>query len=69
MGNTITVRIPDDLAEWLNETARKTGISKGRLVRNELERARKLQERPFMRLVGVGSGPPDLSMRKGFSRK
>ena len=33
MSNTITVRLPDDLAQWLNQTARKTGVPKGRIVR------------------------------------
>jgi hypothetical protein len=69
MSNTITVRLPEDLAEWLADTARKTGVPKGRVVREELERARKSAHRPFLRLAGAVSGPPDLSTRKGFSRK
>jgi hypothetical protein len=35
----------------------------------ELERARDSGERPFLRLAGAVDGPPDLSARKGFSRK
>jgi Ribbon-helix-helix protein, copG family len=69
MSNTITVRVPEDLAAWLDEAARKAGVSKGRLIRDELERARKAERRPFLKLVGVIAGPPDLSTRKGYSRK
>ena len=69
MSNTFTVRLPDDLAEWLAQKARKSGVSRGRIIRMELERARKSVKQPFMRWAGVGEGPPDLSMRKGFSRK
>ena len=69
MSNTVTVRLPEDLAEWLETTARKTGVPKGRIVREELEKARNSAERPFMRWAGAIAGPGDLSMRKGFSRK
>lgn len=69
MGNTITVRLPDDVAEWLNETSRKTGLPKGRIVREQLDKARSAEKRPFLRLAGAIAGPPDLSKRKGFSRK
>lgn len=69
MSNTFTVRLPEDLAEWVARTARKSGVSRGSIIRKELERARKSSKQPFMSLVGAGDGPPDLSMRKGFSRK
>jgi len=69
MSNTITVRIPEDLAEWLDETARKTGVPKGRIIRNQLERARQSEAQPFLRLAGAVNGPANLSTRKGFSRK
>ena len=69
MSNTITVRVPEDLAEWLDETARRTGVSKGRIVREELEKARISPRRPFLRLAGTVAGPADLSSRRGFSRK
>ncbi len=70
MSNTITVRLPEDLAEWLAETARRTGVPVGRIVREQLERAKNEQdERPYMRLAGKIKGlPRDLSTRKGFSR-
>jgi hypothetical protein len=69
MGNTISVRLPDDLAQWLDETSRKSGLPKGKLIRQELERARAAEGKPFLRLAGTVSGPRDLSCRKGFSRK
>jgi hypothetical protein len=69
MSNTITVRIPQDLAEWLAETARKSGVPKGRIVRDQLERARQSEGQPFLRLAGAVAGPANLSTRKGFSRK
>jgi len=70
MSDTITIRLPEDLAEWLRKTARKTGIPIGRLVREQLERAREENgDKAFMRYCGIISGPPDLSSRKGFSRK
>jgi predicted transcriptional regulator len=69
MSNTITIRIPSDLAQWLDETARKTGVPKGRIVRNELEKARNSESQPFLRLAGAITGPANLSTRKGFSRK
>ena len=69
MSNTITVRLPADLAEWLELAARKAGLPKGRIVREELERARNSAQRPFLRWAGAVAGPSGLSMRKGFSRK
>jgi hypothetical protein len=71
MGNTLTVRLTDDLRDWLKETSRRTGIPMGRLVREQLESARSDdRERPFMRYAGIiKGGPRDLSSRKGFSRK
>jgi len=70
MGNMLTIRLPQDLAEWLDETSRKSGLSRGLIVRRELERARKASDKPWMRLAGdIKNKPPDLSMRKGFSRK
>jgi predicted DNA-binding protein len=70
MGNTLlTVRMPEELAEWLAETSRKTGIPVGRLIREHLEKARKEEGDPgFMRYAGTVRGSRDLSVRKGFSR-
>lgn len=67
MSNTITVRLPDDLAEWLDAASRKAGVPRGRIVRDQLQLARKREKRPFMRLAGSIEGPRNLSERKGFS--
>jgi hypothetical protein len=67
MNKTLTVRLPEDLAEWLDNTARKAGVPRGRFVRMVLERARRAASQPFLRLAGAAVGPDDLSLRKGFS--
>ena len=69
MSNTVTVRLPEDLAEWLARTAHKSGVSRGRIVRMELERSRASGKQPFLGLAGTVEGPADLSIRKGFSPK
>ena len=70
MSHTITVRLPKELAEWLAETAERTGVPQGKVVREQLEKARaSTGSRPYMRWAGyVKSGPKDLSMRKGFAK-
>ncbi len=68
MSRTITVRLGKDLAAWLEETANRTGIAQGQIVREQLEKAKGARgSRPFMRLAGVVRGPRTLSRRKGFS--
>ena len=69
MGHTITVRLTTELAEWLQETSRQTGLPAGRIVRRELERAKALTgKQRFLRHAGKIEGEPDLSSRKGFLR-
>ena len=68
MGHTITVRLDKPLADWLQEQSRKTGESQGKIVRDQLERAKASSRQSFMRLAGTVRGPKDLSRRKGFSR-
>ena len=70
MSHTITIRLNKELAEWLEETASKTGVSQGQLVRQQLEKAKITGGgQPFMRWAGCVSGPKNLSKRKGFSRE
>ncbi len=69
MRNAITVRLPEELAEWLEITAAAGGVSQGKVIRDELEKARAREERPFLRLAGKVSGSANLSTRKGFSKK
>jgi predicted transcriptional regulator len=69
MSHTITVRLTKDLAEWLERTAEATGQSQGRIVRDQLTRAKAgAAGRGFMRLAGTVRGARDLSSRKGFSK-
>jgi hypothetical protein len=71
MGNTITIRVPEPLAAWLQEKAAQTGISQGQIVREQLERVRRGDKKTkrFMRLAGaVRTGARDLSQRKGFAK-
>jgi predicted DNA-binding protein len=69
MSHTITVRLPKELAEWLERTSARTGVAQGQIIRDQLERAMKQsKEKAFMRLAGSVRGPADLSSRKGFSR-
>jgi len=68
MSHTITVRLTPDLAEWLASTAKKTGVPQGRIIRDQLDKARASGQQGFLRWAGAVSGPRDLSARKGFSR-
>ena len=69
MSNTLTVRVKRELADWLQQTAKRTGVSQGQIVREQLEKARAGgQKRRFMRLAGSVDGARDLSTRNGFSR-
>jgi hypothetical protein len=70
MSHTITVRLPEDLADWLQSTAQQRGVSASRIIKDQLEMARKnAPSRPFMKLAGSIKGlPRDLSRRKGYHR-
>jgi len=72
MSRTLTIRITDEISEWLKETSQRSGIPAGRIVREQLERAMTEssgEEKPFMRLAGSFNGPGNLSTRKGFARR
>lgn len=70
MSQTVTVRLPKELAGWLRATARRRGVSQSRIVRDQLETARaKAPSQAFMELAGCVRGPKGLSTRKGFRRK
>ncbi len=69
MRQRITIRLSKELSAWLEDTAVKSGVSQGKLVRDQLEKARASNgAQGFMRLAGTVRGPKDLSKRKGFSR-
>lgn len=73
MGNTLTVRLPEELLEKLREKSRRTGLPVGRVVRESLEttlsKEAKEDEHPWKKYAGIiKGGPRDVSSRKGFSR-
>lgn len=68
MSTTLSVRLSKDLAVWLEQASRHTGIPKGRIIREQLEKARQSGTVPsFMRLAGSVRGARRLSTRKGFA--
>lgn len=75
MSNTLTIRFPDELLDRLREKSRRTGLPMGQVVRQFVENGLS-EERPstandaWRKYVGIfKDGPPDLSSRKGYSRK
>ena len=73
MSNTLTVRLPQELLERLREKSRRTGLPVGRVVRESLEAALSKdtnKQQAWRKYAGIfKDGPPDLSSRKGYSRK
>jgi predicted transcriptional regulator len=69
MSHTVTIRLTKELAAWLEQVAKRSGMPRGRIIREQLEKARESGgEQAFMRLAGSVRGARDLSARKGFSR-
>ncbi|MFZ4776147.1 MAG: hypothetical protein ACOYM3_12320 [Terrimicrobiaceae bacterium] len=67
MSSTITIRLPEELDQWLKQESRLTGLPKGRIVREQLEVLRTQKARqPFLDLAGSIEGSPDLSRKRGF---
>jgi hypothetical protein len=72
MGNTLSIRLPQELLDRLRQVSRRTGLTVGRIVRQAVETnlsEKHGEEKPWMKYAGTVDGPPDLSSRKGFSRK
>jgi predicted DNA-binding protein len=68
MSTTLSIRLPDDLARWVEEKSQASGKSKGCLVKEALELIQIKEAKPFMRLAGKVNGAADLSSRKGFAK-
>ena len=74
--NTISLKMPETLAIRLEDTARRKGVSKSALIRDALEAYLQTDraEHPESALsraadlVGVLSGPGDLSVNKDYLR-
>ena len=69
MSQTVTIRLTKELAVWLEQVSKRSGVPRGRIIREQLEKARDTGgEQSFMRLAGSVRGARDLSTRKGFTR-
>lgn len=69
MSHTLSIRLPEELNTWLEEEARRTGLPKGRVVRQHLEASRTREAcQPFLELAGSIEGKRGLSRKKGFQR-
>jgi len=71
MSNTLTVRLPEELLDRLREKARRTGLPMSQMVRQSLEKTLNGGgNQAWRKFAGIlKDGPPDLSSRKGYSRK
>jgi hypothetical protein len=75
MSNTLTIRMSEALQKRLRDKARRTGLPMGRIVCDSLEKTLDSGEpangnQAWRKYVGIfKDGPPDLSSRKGYSRK
>jgi predicted DNA-binding protein len=69
MKKIVTIRLTKELAAWLDQASKRSGMPRARIIREQLEKARVNREEPsYMRLAGTIRGASDLSTRKGFSR-
>jgi hypothetical protein len=70
MGQSITLRLTKELVTWLEQASKRSGIPRGRIIREQLEKARTGGTKPsFMRLAGSVRGARELSSRQGFARR
>ncbi len=70
MSHTLTIRLTEELLNWLKDKSRRTGVPVGRIIREQLESAKSNGgDQRFMRHAGaISGGPRNVSSRKGFSR-
>ena len=62
MSTTVSIRLPEELAQWVEENARVAGRSQGSLVKEALERMRQADtSKPFLALAGSIEGLSQLS--------
>ena len=68
MSKTITIRLPAELKQWLEQESRITGMAKSEIVREQLELMRTRKQRQlFLDLAGSIEGPRKLSSKRGFA--
>lgn len=70
MGETLTVRLGEALAQALRREARQSGIPRGELVRQAIAARLRTVPSPSVmaRHFGVMRGPEDLSTNKAYRR-
>jgi predicted DNA-binding protein len=71
MGNTLSIRLPEELLRRLQEKSRRTGLPIGKVVREFVEAGLSDEDNQqvWKKYAGViKGGPRDVSSRKGFSR-
>ena len=69
MSHTISVRLPENTNQRLEERARKTDRTRSAIVKEALEQSLHTEPKAFMALAGSIEGVPTLSQRKGFAEK
>ena len=70
MSHTLSIRLTKELSGWLADEAERGGVSQGRIIRDQLEKAKESAgSQRFMRLAGKIKGPENLSRRKGFASR
>jgi predicted DNA-binding protein len=52
---TLTIRLAQEQAEWLQRRGKETGRPQGRIVRDQIEQALEAAPRPFMKLAELAS--------------
>jgi predicted transcriptional regulator len=70
MKDTLTIRLDSSLAAALDHEARNTGVSKGQIAREALEKRLRGADRltVMKRHFGTATGPADLSVNKAYRR-
>jgi hypothetical protein len=53
MAGTLTIRLPKDLAGWLERISLETGVPRSQLIQLALQHSRDAQDRPILRMAGI----------------
>ena len=70
MSQTLSIRLDEETLAALDEEARKTGMSRNRIVRDAVAQRLRFADRlgPFREAVGLIKGPCDLSTNRAYRR-
>jgi len=69
MSHTISIRLPEDTKQKLEDRVRRTGRSRSAIVKEALEQSLEPEPKAFMAMAGSIDGAANLSQRKGFAKK